>query len=144
MRMLKGGYNSQTPTRRVCFPTSRAKMSSQEVLRAMDQVLQDLMLELADEDQQAGMDDMEGGQGDEEIADIMDIVYNVRPLGLTAANIRDLCYIVPSQLSLRMLIYYRYRQTYLYTRAGHSSNSCGSRHGSRLLPLPHVFSYCLS
>jgi len=62
----------------------------QEVVPAMDQVLKDLMLELADEDQQAGMDDMEGDQGDEEIADIMGKVYKVRPLGLTAVNMRDL------------------------------------------------------
>jgi len=120
-------------------------MSSHEVLRAMDQVLQDLVLKLADEDQQVGLDDLEGDQGDEEIVDIMDIVYNVRPLGLAAVNMRDLWYIVPtSQLSLRVLIYHRYRQTYLYTRAGHSSNLCGSRHESRFLPLPRVFSYCPS
>lgn len=62
----------------------------QEVVPAMDQVLKDLMLELADEDQQAGMEDMEGDQGDEEIADIMGKVYKVRPFGLTAVNMRDL------------------------------------------------------
>ncbi|KAG1778774.1 MCM-domain-containing protein [Suillus placidus] len=62
----------------------------QEVVPAMDQILKDLMLELADEDQQAGMDEMQGDQGDEEIADIMGKVYKVRPFGLTAVNMREL------------------------------------------------------
>lgn len=62
----------------------------QEVVPAMDQILKDLMLELADEDQQVGMDAMQGDQGDEEIADIMGKVYKVRPFGLTAVNMRDL------------------------------------------------------
>ncbi|KAG2076246.1 MCM-domain-containing protein [Suillus decipiens] len=62
----------------------------QEVVPAMDQILKDLMLELADEDQQAGMDGMQGDQGDEEIADIMGKVYKVRPFGLTAVNMREL------------------------------------------------------
>lgn len=62
----------------------------QEVVPAMDQILKDLMLELADEDQQVGMDGMQGDQGDEEIADIMGKVYKVRPFGLTAVNMRDL------------------------------------------------------
>ncbi|KAG9310580.1 hypothetical protein JVU11DRAFT_9135 [Chiua virens] len=42
----------------------------QEVIPAVDQVLKDLMLEIADEDQQAGVEGMHGEQGDEEIADI--------------------------------------------------------------------------
>lgn len=62
----------------------------QEVVPAMDPILKDLMLELADEDQQVGMDAMQGDQGDEEIADIMGKVYKVRPFGLTAVNMRDL------------------------------------------------------
>lgn len=62
----------------------------QEVVPAMDPILKDLMLELADEDQQVGMDGMQGDQGDEEIADIMGKVYKVRPFGLTAVNMRDL------------------------------------------------------
>jgi DNA replication licensing factor MCM4 len=62
----------------------------QEVVPAMDQILKDLMLELADEDQQIGMDGMQGDQGDEEIADIMGKVYKVRPFGLTAVNMREL------------------------------------------------------
>ncbi|KAH7883060.1 MCM-domain-containing protein [Phlebopus sp. FC_14] len=62
----------------------------QEVIPAMDQVLKDLMLEVADEDQQAGMDGMQGEQGDEEIADIMSKVYKVRPFGLKPVNMREL------------------------------------------------------
>ncbi|KZT04871.1 MCM-domain-containing protein [Laetiporus sulphureus 93-53] len=62
----------------------------QEVVPAMDQVLKDLMLEIADEDQRAGMDDMQGQQGNEEIADIMSRVYKIRPFGLPAINMRDL------------------------------------------------------
>ncbi|KAJ8522534.1 hypothetical protein ONZ45_g900 [Pleurotus djamor] len=62
----------------------------QEVVPAMDQVLKDLMLELADEDQRTGMDDMLGDQGDEEISEIMTRVYKVRPFGLKPVNMRDL------------------------------------------------------
>ena len=62
----------------------------QEVVPAMDQVLKDLMLEIADEDQREGREGMMGVQGDEEIADIMGKVYKVRPFGLEAVNMRDL------------------------------------------------------
>lgn len=62
----------------------------QEVIPAMDQVLKDLMLEVADEDQQAGVEGMQGEQGDEEIADIMGKVYKVRPFGLQSVNMREL------------------------------------------------------
>ncbi|KAL4067424.1 MCM2/3/5 family-domain-containing protein [Scleroderma yunnanense] len=62
----------------------------EEVIPAMDQVLKDLMLELAEEDQNAGMEGMQGEQGDEEIADIMGKVYRVRPFGLKPINMRDL------------------------------------------------------
>lgn len=62
----------------------------QEVIPAMDQVLKDLMLEIADEDQQAGAEGMQGEQGDEEIADIMGKVYKVRPFGLRSVNMREL------------------------------------------------------
>lgn len=56
----------------------------------MHQVLKDLMLEIADLDQQRGADGMEGADGDEEIADIMGKVYKVRPFGLNAVNMREL------------------------------------------------------
>ncbi|PFH50834.1 hypothetical protein AMATHDRAFT_3571 [Amanita thiersii Skay4041] len=62
----------------------------QEVIPAMDQVLKDLMLEIADVDQQVGMEGMEGQAGDEEIAEIMGRVYKVRPFGLPAVNMREL------------------------------------------------------
>ncbi|PCH37479.1 MCM-domain-containing protein [Wolfiporia cocos MD-104 SS10] len=62
----------------------------QEVIPAMDQVLKDLMLEIAEEDKQAGMDGMLGEQGEEEISDIMSKVYKIRPFGLSAINMRDL------------------------------------------------------
>lgn len=57
---------------------------------AMDQVLKDLMLEIADMDQQAGMEGMRGEEGDEEIAEIMGRVYKVRPFGLKSVNMREL------------------------------------------------------
>ncbi|KIY49746.1 MCM-domain-containing protein [Fistulina hepatica ATCC 64428] len=57
----------------------------QEVIPAMDQVLKDLMLELAEIDQQEGME-----VTDEDISDILNKVYKVRPFGVKAVNMRDL------------------------------------------------------
>lgn len=62
----------------------------QEVVPAMDQVLKDMMLELAEEDQMAGMEGMEGQEGELEIAEIMGKVYKVRALGLPSSNMREL------------------------------------------------------
>ncbi|KAF8630419.1 hypothetical protein AX15_002969 [Amanita polypyramis BW_CC] len=62
----------------------------QEVIPAMDQVLKDLMLEIADMDQQAKAEDMLGELGEAEIAEIMGRVYKVRPFGLPAVNMREL------------------------------------------------------
>lgn len=62
----------------------------QEVIPAMDQVLKDLMLEIAEMDQHAGAEGMVGRDGEEEIAEIMGRVYKVRPFGLPAINMRDL------------------------------------------------------
>lgn len=62
----------------------------QEVIPAMDQVLKDLMLEIADQDQQAGMAGMTGQDGEEEIAEIMSKVYKIRPFGLQSVNMREL------------------------------------------------------
>ncbi|THH00256.1 hypothetical protein EW026_g2226 [Hermanssonia centrifuga] len=62
----------------------------QEVIPAMDQVLKDLMLEVAEQDQQAGMEGMRGEEGEEEIADIMGKVYKIRPFGLQSVNMRAL------------------------------------------------------
>lgn len=62
----------------------------QEVIPAMDQVLKDMMLETAEEDQRIGLEGMHGVQGEEEIADIMSKVYKIRPFGMTSINMRDL------------------------------------------------------
>ncbi|KDQ56636.1 hypothetical protein JAAARDRAFT_70353 [Jaapia argillacea MUCL 33604] len=62
----------------------------QEVVPAMDQVLKDLMLEIAEMDQEEGMEGMFGEEGEAEIADIMGKIYKVRPYGLKTVNMRDL------------------------------------------------------
>ncbi|KAJ3527176.1 hypothetical protein NMY22_g9884 [Coprinellus aureogranulatus] len=62
----------------------------QEVIPVMDQVLKDLMVELAEADHQAGEEGMEGADGEEEIADIISKVYKVRPFGLPSVNMRNL------------------------------------------------------
>lgn len=62
----------------------------QEVVPAMDQVLKDLMLEIAEQDAEEGREDMVGQRGEEEIAEIMSKVYKVRPFGLKSVNMRDL------------------------------------------------------
>ncbi|KAI0772722.1 MCM-domain-containing protein [Trametes elegans] len=77
------------------YPPSRKLHSQlikypQEVIPAMDQVLKDLMLEIAEEDQQAGMEGMRGEEGEEEISEIMGKVYKIRPFGLPSVNMRDL------------------------------------------------------
>jgi DNA replication licensing factor MCM4 len=79
----------------LAYPPSKKLFSQlmkypQEVVPAMDQVLKDLMLEVADMDQQAGLPGMQGTDGDEEIADIMGKVYKVRPFGMAAVNMREL------------------------------------------------------
>lgn len=62
----------------------------QEVIPVMDQVLKDLMVELAEVDHRAGEEGMEGTDGEEEIADIISKVYKVRPFGLPSVNMRNL------------------------------------------------------
>jgi DNA replication licensing factor MCM4 len=62
----------------------------QEVVPAMDQVLKDLMLEIAEVDAEQGIDGMTGEQGEEEIAEIMGKMYKVRPFGLKSVNMREL------------------------------------------------------
>ncbi|KAG6816290.1 hypothetical protein H0H87_007233 [Tephrocybe sp. NHM501043] len=79
----------------LAYPPSKKLYSQlykypQEVVPAMDQVLKDLMLELADQDQQMGVEGMVGEDGEAEVADIMGRVYKVRPFGLAAVNMRDL------------------------------------------------------
>lgn len=77
------------------YPPSRKLHSQlakypQEVIPAMDQVLKDLMLEIAEQDQGAGMEGMVGQDGEEEIAEIMSKVYKIRPFGLLSVNMREL------------------------------------------------------
>ncbi|KAJ6516151.1 cell division control protein 54 [Mycena sanguinolenta] len=62
----------------------------QEVIPVMDQALKDLMLEVAEMDQRAEMEGMQGAHGDEEIAEIMNKIYKVRPFGLPSVNMREL------------------------------------------------------
>ncbi|KAF8902618.1 cell division control protein 54 [Gymnopilus junonius] len=62
----------------------------QEVIPAMDQVLKDMMLEVAEMDQQADLEGMQGAEGDEEINEILGRIYKVRPFGLTSINMRTL------------------------------------------------------
>jgi DNA replication licensing factor MCM4 len=62
----------------------------QEVIPAMDQVLKDVMLELAEQDRAAGMEDMVGEEGEEIIGDIMGKVYKIRPFGEKPGNMREL------------------------------------------------------
>jgi len=62
----------------------------QEVIPAMDQVLKDLMLDVAEQDQLAGIGGMVGREGDEEIAEILGRIYKVRPFGLLSINMRNL------------------------------------------------------
>ncbi|PPQ92538.1 hypothetical protein CVT25_010371 [Psilocybe cyanescens] len=62
----------------------------QEVIPAMDQVLKDLMIEVAEMDQQNGVEGMQDLEGEQEISDIMGRIYKVRPFGITSANMRTL------------------------------------------------------
>ncbi|ESK94820.1 cell division control protein 54 [Moniliophthora roreri MCA 2997] len=62
----------------------------QEVIPIMDTVLKDLMLELAEQDQQAGLNGMVGADGDAEIGEIMSKNYRVRPFSVNSMNMRDL------------------------------------------------------
>ncbi|KAF7301490.1 DNA helicase [Mycena indigotica] len=62
----------------------------QEIVPVMDQVLKNVMLDLAEEDRRAGVDGMEGAQGMEEISEIMNKIYKIRPFGLPSVNMREL------------------------------------------------------
>ncbi|EJD05304.1 MCM-domain-containing protein [Fomitiporia mediterranea MF3/22] len=62
----------------------------QEVIPAMDQVLKDVMIELADEDATKGVEGMQGKEGEEEMSDILSKVYKVRPFGEKPGNMREL------------------------------------------------------
>ncbi|KAF8257296.1 hypothetical protein EI94DRAFT_154601 [Lactarius quietus] len=93
---LTGEANLNLDCKNLCsFPPSRKLYGQlvkypQEVIPAMDQVLKDIMLELAEEDQAEGVEGMTGQEGEEEIAEIMSKVYKVRPFGLPAVNMCSL------------------------------------------------------
>ncbi|KAL5478394.1 CDC54 [Sanghuangporus weigelae] len=79
----------------LAYPSSKKLHSQlikypQEVIPAMDQVLKDVMIELADEDAAAGVEGMQGKEGEEEIADMMSKVYKIRPFGQSPGNMREL------------------------------------------------------
>lgn len=79
----------------LAYPASRKlhthlQKYPQEVIPAMDTALKDIMLVIAEEDQQAEMEGMVGAQGDEEIGDIISKVFKIRPFGLQTINLRDL------------------------------------------------------
>ena len=56
----------------------------------MDQVLKDVMLDLAEQDREDGLEGMAGREGEENIADIMSRVYKIRPFGEKPGNMREL------------------------------------------------------
>ncbi|KAI0080394.1 MCM-domain-containing protein [Panus rudis PR-1116 ss-1] len=62
----------------------------QEVIPAMDNVLKDLVLEVAEQDRISSAPGMTGAEGDAEIAEILDKVYKIRPFGMQSVNMRDL------------------------------------------------------
>lgn len=62
----------------------------QEIIPVMDQVLKDLMIAVAEEDQQNGVEEMQGDEGENEINEIMSKVYKIRPWGGDPCNMRDL------------------------------------------------------
>jgi DNA replication licensing factor MCM4 len=62
----------------------------QEIIPVMDQVLKDLMIAVAEEDQQVGVEGMQGDEGEDEINEMMSKVYKIRPWGGDTCNMRDL------------------------------------------------------
>ncbi len=62
----------------------------QEVVPAMDTALKDVMSELLEEDRLNGDVELQGEEGDREMANINTGVFKIRPFGLPAVNLRDL------------------------------------------------------
>ena len=60
----------------------------QEVIPAMDQVLKDTMLDIAEFDMEHNFPGMQGQDGEAEITEIMGRIYKVRPFGLPTGNMR--------------------------------------------------------
>jgi DNA replication licensing factor MCM4 len=128
----------------IAYPPSRKLHSQltkypQEIIPAMDQVLKDLMLGLAEEDHEAGVEGMGGEQGREEIDEIIGRVYKVRPFGEKAGNMRDLNpsgqIYVSSPPVLLTRSSRRYRQTCNHQRARDPSDACHTRHENRFVIL---------
>src|SRR5258706_4925875 len=77
------------------FPPTRKLFTqlikyAQEIIPVMDQVLKDLMIAVAEEDQQNGVEGMQGDEGEDEINEIMSKGYKIRPWGGDACNMGDL------------------------------------------------------
>jgi len=121
-------------TNLLAYPPSKKLHSQlvkypQEVIPAMDQVLKDMMLEIADLDQLEGMEGMQGDEAEAEIAEIMGRIYKVRPFGLSSVNMRNLnptgmlsCSIHDCNLT----DFLRHGQARVHQRTGYPSHSCHS------------------
>lgn len=75
-------------TNLLCFPPTKNLYIQllnypQELIPICDQVLKDCIIELAEEDRDAGMDGLDGPAGDEEIAEMEARIYKIRPFGYT-------------------------------------------------------------
>lgn len=120
----------------------------QEIIPVMDQVLKDLMIAVAEEDQQNGVEGMQGDEGEDEINEIMSKVYKIRPWGGDACNMRDLNPTgdaVPALLEvLDAHSISRYRQTRHNQRTRHPCNTHYPGHEDGLLSLLELFAYCPS
>jgi DNA replication licensing factor MCM4 len=116
----------------------------QEVVPAMDQVLKDLMLEIAELDAEDGREGMLGEEGEAEISEIMGKVYKVRPFGMKAVNMRELNPTGNSPFTIyvrRSQSAYRYRQARVYQRSRHPRDARHSGHEGCLLSLPSLFAH---
>jgi len=117
----------------------------QEIIPVMDQVLKDLMVAVAEEDQQNGVEGMQGGEGEDEINEIMSKVYKVRPWGGDACNMRDLNPTGDVVHSLFEVLNThsnsRYRQTCHSQRSRHPCNAHYPGHEDGFLSLLKLFTY---
>jgi hypothetical protein len=120
----------------------------QEVIPAMDQVLKDLMLELADADQQAGREGMIGAEGEEEIKAIMAKVYKVRPFGIKTVGMRELnpsgaCYFHSLPLFILLTTPYRHRHVDILEGSHYSCDPHPTGHAHRVLQMSRLCSHSL-
>ena len=118
----------------------------QEIIPVMDQVLKDLMVAVAEVDQQNGVEGMQGDEGEDEINEIMSKVYKVRPWGGDACNMRDLNptgdAVSPLFTVMNTHSNYRYRQTRHNQRSRYPCNPNYPGHEDGLLSLFKLFTYC--